>query len=44
MAGITIRNLGDDVKTCLRVHDAEHHRSMEKEAGVILRETIGRKR
>ena len=38
MASITIRNLDDDVKTRLRVRAAEHHRSMEEEVRVILRE------
>ena len=28
MASITIRNLGDDVKTRLRVRAAEHHRNL----------------
>ena len=40
MASITIRNLDDDVKTRLRVRAAEHHRSMEEEARVILREAV----
>lgn len=43
MASITIRNLDDEVKTRLRVRAAEHHRSMEEEARVILREAVGRK-
>ena len=43
MASITIRNLDDDVKTRLRVRAAEHHRSMEEEARVILRDAVGRK-
>ena len=43
MASITIRNLGDDVKTRLRVRAAEHHRSMEEEARLILRAAVGRK-
>ncbi len=43
MASITIRNLDDDVKTRLRVRAAEHHRSMEEEARLILREAVGRK-
>ena len=42
MASITIRNLDDDVKTRLRVRAAEHHRSMEEEARLILREAVGR--
>ena len=40
MANITIRNLGDDVKTGLRVRAAEHHRSMEEEARIILRDAV----
>ena len=43
MASITIRNLDDEVKTRLRVRAAEHHRSMEEEARLILREAVGRK-
>ena len=38
MASITIRNLDDDIKARLRVRAAEHHRSMEEEARVILRD------
>ncbi len=44
MASITIRNLDDDVKTRLRVRAAEHHRSMEEEARVILREAVSNER
>ena len=44
MASITIRNLDDDVKTRLRVRAAEHHRSMEEEARLILREAVQQKR
>ena len=40
MASITIRNLDDDVKTRLRVRAAEHHRSMEEEVRIILREAV----
>ena len=40
MASITIRNLDDDVKTRLRVRAAEHHRSMEEEARIILRDAV----
>ena len=40
MANITIRNLHDDVKTRLRVRAAEHHRSMEEEARIILRDAV----
>ncbi len=43
MASITIRNLDDDVKTRLRIRAAQHRRSMEEEARVILREAVGRK-
>ena len=44
MASITIRNLDDDVKTRLRVRAAEHHRSMEEEARLILREAVEEKK
>ena len=40
MASITIRNLEDSVKTRLRVRAAEHGRSMEEEARIILREAV----
>ena len=40
MASITIRNLDDEVKTRLRVRAAEHHRSMEEEARIILRDAV----
>ena len=43
MASITIRNLHDDVKTRLRVRAAEHSRSMEEEARIILREAVSDK-
>ena len=43
IASITIRNLDDEVKTRLRVRAAEHHRSMEEEARLILRDAVGRK-
>ena len=43
MASITIRNLDEEVKTRLRVRAAEHSRSIEEEARVILREAVGRK-
>ncbi len=36
LARITIRNLDDEVKTRLRVRAAQHHRSMEEEARLIL--------
>ena len=41
MASITIRNLDDDVKTRLRVRAAQHHRSMEEEARIILGDAVG---
>jgi antitoxin FitA len=41
MAGITIRNLDDDVKRRLRVRAVEHGRSMEEEARDILRQVVG---
>ncbi len=41
MASITIRNLDDQVKARLRVRAAEHHRSMEEEVRVILRQVVG---
>ena len=44
MASITIRNLDDDVKTRLRVRAAEHHRSMEEEVRIILRDAVTRRR
>ena len=44
MASITIRNLDDDVKTRPRVRAAGHHRSMEEEARVILRDAVKRGR
>ena len=44
IASITIRNLDDDVKTRLRVRAAEHHRSMEEEARLILREAVQQKK
>ena len=40
MASITIRNLDDEVKTRLRIRAAEHGRSMEEEARIILREAV----
>ena len=43
MASITICNLDDDVKTRLRVRAAEHHRPMEEEVRLILRDAVGRK-
>ena len=43
LASITIRNLDDEVRTGQRVQAARHHRSMEEEAPVILRESVERK-
>ena len=43
MASLTIRNLDDNVKTLLRLRAAEHGRSMEEEARLILRKAVGRK-
>ena len=40
MASITIRNLDDEMKTRLRVRAAEHHRSMEEEVRIILRDAV----
>ena len=40
MASITIRNLDNDIKVRLRVRAAEHGRSMEEEARILLREAI----
>lgn len=41
MASITIRNLDEEVKSRVRVQAAEHHRSMEEEARLILRDAVG---
>jgi antitoxin FitA len=40
MAGITIRNLDDDVKRCLRIRAAQNGRSMEEEARAILKKAL----
>ncbi|MGB7415059.1 MAG: hypothetical protein WA902_12705 [Thermosynechococcaceae cyanobacterium] len=40
MASITIRNLDEQVKTALRLQAAQHNRSMEEEARIILRQTL----
>lgn len=40
MASITIRNLDEEVTTRLRVRAAKHHRSMEEEVRVILRDAV----
>ncbi len=42
MANVTIRNLDDDVMTRLRVRAAKHHRSMEEETRIILRDAVKR--
>ena len=41
MASITIRNLDDDIKQCLRVRAAIHGHSMEEEVREILRRVMG---
>ena len=41
MASITIRNLDEEVKTRLRARAAEHHRSIEEEARLTLRDAVG---
>jgi plasmid stability protein len=41
MAALTIRKLGDDVKSRLRIRAAQNGRSMEEEARVILSEALG---
>ena len=41
MASITIRNLGDDVRTRLRMRAAGNGRSMEEEVRLILRDAVG---
>ena len=41
MSSITIRNLEDAVERRLRVRAAEHGRSIEDEAGDILRRAVG---
>ena len=40
MASITIRDLEDDVKIRLLERAAEHHRSIEEEARMILRDAV----
>jgi plasmid stability protein len=40
MASITIRNLDDAVKASLRIRAAQHGRSMEEEARIILRDAL----
>lgn len=41
MASITIRNLDDALKRCLRIRAAEHGHSMEEEVREILRREVG---
>jgi plasmid stability protein len=40
MASMTIRNLDDSLKAKLRVRAAQHGRSMEEEARVLLRDAL----
>lgn len=40
MATLTIRNLDDDIKRRLRIEAAEHGRSMEEQARVLLAEAL----
>ena len=40
MACLTIRNIDEDLKTCLRLRAAQHGRSMEAEARNILAQTL----
>ena len=40
MPSITIRNLDDDMATRLRARAAEHHRSVEEEARLILSDAL----
>lgn len=40
MANLTIRNLGDELKTRLRIVAARDGRSMEEEARHILRQAV----
>ena len=44
MASITIRNLDDKLKHHLRIRAAQHGRSMEEEARVILRLALAQER
>ena len=43
MASIRIRNLDDDTIARLRIRAAGNGRSVEDEAGLILRDAVGRK-
>lgn len=40
MASLTIRNIEDSLKECLRVRAARHGRSMEEEARQVLRQSL----
>lgn len=40
MSTLTVRNIGDELKTKLRVRAAEHGRSMEAEVREILKTTL----
>lgn len=40
MATLTIRNLEDSIKSCLRIQAANHGHSMEEEARRILRQVL----
>jgi plasmid stability protein len=40
MASLTIRKLNDNIKQRLRIRAAEHGRSMEEEARMILRQVL----
>lgn len=42
MATLTIRDIGDDLRTQLRVRAAQHGRSMEAEVREILRQAVTR--
>lgn len=44
MAGLTIRNIDESLKTKLRMSAAENGRSMEEEARQILKQFLLRKR
>ncbi len=40
MSSITVRNLDEAVKNCLRVRAAQHGWSMEQEVRLILQQTV----
>ena len=44
MASLTIRNIEDSLKECLRVRAARHGRSMEEEARQVLRQSLLREK